>query len=158
MMDLEGMITEVRGVIAAAWPEVVPNGIWEAEQAERLPEAKFTLPYAVFRIPFLPGSQPEPGQLLFEPTVEILYVDASRGSLAPLRGKLLTLMRAFWPVNPLTTATVTGVPVLSYSTPSEHNTLFGNRGTVWANQYFAQKGSFKRAGMIQITLKLQESP
>lgn len=51
------LIPAFRSVVASAWPEVVPNGIWDAREAVlRSYEQDFTFPYAVIDIPGLPPS------------------------------------------------------------------------------------------------------
>lgn len=158
MIDPELLITELRGVVAVTCPEVVAHGIYEAERAQRIGLADIPCPYVTMRIPALPGDSPAAGTLRFTPTVEIYYVCGWDGNSAPLRARVLALMRAFWPVNPLTAATVTGVPVVGWSDPTEHNTLFANRGAIWMNLEFLRQNAPMRAGLVELALALQETP
>lgn len=83
-----------RDRIGTAWPEVIPNGIWDPGDPGRLPydetAAALTVPFAALDLAALPPSDDWGGDnRVWQPVVDVYYVmevDVTGG--APLRAKL----------------------------------------------------------------------
>ena len=86
-----------RAAIAAAWPEVVTNGIWDPGDPARLPYDEATqilrLPFAALAVDALtPSNDWGADNRVWEPVVDVWYVDEFPvGNGAGLRLKLETL-------------------------------------------------------------------
>jgi hypothetical protein len=83
-----------RAAIAAAWPEVIPNGIWDPEDPARIPydagAGFLNPPFAVLGMATLPPSDDWGGDnRVWEAAVDVYYVmEAPVTKAAPLRAKL----------------------------------------------------------------------
>lgn len=99
---MEGLFEEFlqgwRSAVAAAWPEVVPNGIWDPDDLARLPydaagpegTRALTVPYAALSITSLPPSDNWGGDnRVWEPVLDVYYVMEAGVTEGPaLRAKL----------------------------------------------------------------------
>ena len=152
MIDLNPLISEVRAVIAATWPEVLPDGaggggggILEAEHADMVPWSDLALPYAVILIEDVPLSGLAAlDELCFAPKVCVFFTDRVRGASTGIRDKLQSLIAAFWPADPLTVGQLLDVPRLEWS-----NALL-------PNQVLAAKNASARAGVVVLDVLVTE--
>jgi hypothetical protein len=90
------LIPAFRAVVAAAWPEVVPNGIWDAREAiVRSYEQNFAFPYAVIDIPGLPSSDRDGiTNRAWRGPFAIYYVGETDGDFTALDAKMNALADA----------------------------------------------------------------
>lgn len=88
------LFVALRAVIAAAWPEVVGAGIYEADHADQVPWARLGVPRAVVTIENT-ASAPDwyKSGDVYLATVEVYYLCQVNGPLSQIRSKLFTLRR-----------------------------------------------------------------
>jgi hypothetical protein len=145
--DLNPFIAELRTLVAATWPEVLPDGlggggggILEAEHADKIEWKTLRLPYAVILVTGMQLWADGPMTALwYQVTPQIWYVAAVSGPSSGIRAKLKSLADVFFPTDPLTTAQrwQMGAP------------QWGD--DLRPNQVFAASGHEARAGVLPIT-------
>jgi hypothetical protein len=79
-----------RSAMAAAWPEVIPNGIWDAAEAlQRSYDGQLALPYAIIDIPTLPVSDRDGiCNRAWRPPVDLYYISEVDGDSDALTVKM----------------------------------------------------------------------
>jgi hypothetical protein len=110
--------------MASAWPELPPQGIWEAEEAlMRSYEQELRLPYGIIELADLPQSDRDGiTNRAWRPTFRLYYVGETDGDFVTLRGKLKALADAL--EAPLSTGQIVPANVdLSYGRSMSPNDL-----------------------------------
>lgn len=90
------VINGLRAVMASAWPEVVPNGIWRSEEAlMRSYERELALPYAIIDLPRWPVSDRDGiRNRAWRAPFSLYYVAETEGDFDALTAKLSALADA----------------------------------------------------------------
>jgi len=135
------LIHALRVAVAAAWPEVVPHGIWDAREAVmRSYEKDFTLPYAVIEIPNLPGSDRDGiRNRAWRGPFFIYYVAETEGDFATLDAKMNALADAL--EGPLSAGQI--IPP---------NVAFASGRDIEANSLLILLNATQRAGQLSGTV------
>lgn len=141
---LNDLYTAFREVLAVAWPEVVANNIYEAEHADLIPWADYTIPYAVVLCEGLQAGEWGMDNLAYEGEVHIYYVAATKGPGTALRPKLEGARDALLHTS-LSTGQVIDITGLDW----------GNGLT--PNEIFTAKGMAHRAGMLTAQVVVGET-
>ena len=137
---LPALYTVARAVIASACPEVVANGIYEAEHADRIPWEEYNLPYAVILVESMTQSLDYSGiNDVYDVSLEVFYVCEVGGPVSPIRDALERIRDAFNTADQMLIQ-VQRIRELSWSDSSEVNALF------------ASKNMPHRAGRIDISV------
>ena len=142
---LETLYDALRTVVAATWPDVDPDGIFEADHLDMIPWQDLTPPYAVLAIGSMPqdtATGPADG-LCYLPVVDIFYVATVSGPRSAIRAKLEALRDALW-YGPLALGQVRSLPSMDWS------------ADLPANQVLAAKGMSQRAGRLQVGILVGE--
>jgi hypothetical protein len=138
MAYLEPLYDAIRTRIAAVWPDVPDNGIFEPEHVDLIPWADLTPPFAVVAIDAIPKGEWGSANEAFVPQVHIYYVAKVNGPLSGIRAKLEDLDAD------LRTAALTAGQVLS-------NDELNWSEQLEPNQVFIQKRMAHRAGRVSVT-------
>lgn len=142
---LDNLYSALRTVINQAWPDVTPDGIYEADHLDMMPVQDLTPPYAVISITSLPQTDEWAVDTLdYLPLIDIYVVENVSGPRSPIRAKLETLRDLLW-ATPLTYGQVMGIPLLDWSTGIEINRLL------------AAKSLSQRAGRVQASVLVGET-
>lgn len=142
MSDIFTAVIEgLRGVMASAWPEVVPNGIWRSEEAlMRSYERELALPYAIIDLPRWPASDRDGiTNRAWRAPFSLYYVAETEGDFDALSGKLAALAEA------LEAGLPAGQIIPPNVTPSTGQEVAGNAMLVLLN-------ATQRAGGVTGTL------
>ena len=133
-----GLFVALRAVIAAAWPEVVSAGIYEADHADQVPWSELGVPRAVVAISALTATT-EWGSTIdnYIATVEITYLCQIEGPLSPIRSKLMAIRRA--------------INLSAIQTPQGANCLLDWSDMLRVNAVLKAEESDIRAGMFRFT-------
>jgi hypothetical protein len=91
--QLNALEQAFREAMAAAWPEVVPNGIWDGDEAIRRSfERNMALPYAVIDLASFPVSDRDGiTNRAWRPRFSLYYIAETEGDSDALTLKLETL-------------------------------------------------------------------
>ena len=137
--SLNDLYAALRERIRTVWPEVVPNGIYEADHVESIPWEQLTAPYAVIAVSSMPRD-PQWGAAnqAYKPLVEIYRVDEVKGPLSNLRNELEALDTDL-SLAALTSGQTMRVEDLCWSLELE------------PNQVFVSKRMPHRAGRLSVT-------
>ena len=132
------VINAFRTVMATAWPEVVPNGIWRSEEAlMRSYERDMRLPYAIIDIPRWEVSDRDGlTNRAWRAAFSLFYVAETEGDFDALNGKLAALADAL--EAPLTAGQIIPANV----TPSTGQDVAGNGLLVLLNATQRAAGLF----------------
>lgn len=142
-LDFEAFIADVRANIATVWPEVKVNGIWDAEHVDRIAWLDLGLPYAVMLISPAAQYPLTMDGLTVTIDLQVYYVALSAGKSVSLRGKLVALVNALWPSDPLTEGQIVEVGNQDWSDDMP------------ANQILRAGNQPARAGMVSFTCLVQ---
>lgn len=97
--DLEAVVTELRALVVAVWPEVTADKVYEAEHVARVPFealAEAGLPYAVLVVPEAKPADLGLGNLMDFLDVEVWWVGHNQGPAAAARAKVKALRDYLW--------------------------------------------------------------
>ncbi len=125
MVYLTGLYSDLRAIIAANWPDVPANGIWEDEHLLMIPWADLVPPYAVICINNAPVDDAEWGTAnqVYAVTPHVYYVAEISGDSTPIRAKLETLRDALILAS-ITNGQIIDVTELTWSEELEANKIF----------------------------------
>src|SRR5215831_2827143 len=135
------LIPAFRAVVAAAWPEVVPQGIWDGREAViRSYEQDFDFPYAVIEIPNLPISDRDGiTNRAWRGPFYIYYVAETEGDFTTLDAKMNALADAI--EGPLSAGQI--IPP---------NVAFASGRDIEANSLLILLNATQRAGQLSGTV------
>lgn len=132
---LSELYANLRAIVAAAWPETLPNGIWEVEHVKAVPWTDLSAPYAVIAINGLPSASWGAVSDVYQPAIEIYYVAQVTGPAGPVRERLMKLRKA------LVDADQTKVQLVKINSLSWGDELV-------PNVFFTSKNDPHRAGRL----------
>ncbi len=119
------LIDEAAAVVAATWTDVVPDGIWELDEAIRQTWEERTMPYAVFDL-----KPPEPAEWgvvnnAHEVELDIHYIALESVGMSTIRTKLATLESAMFVAGnfPVSQATLFPLTRLDWSGENPINAI-----------------------------------
>ncbi len=95
--DYNALITDAATVVAAVWTDVVPNGIWELDEAIRQSWEERIMPFAVFELePPEPTTEWGVVNNAHEVSMRWHYVALEAAGMAAVRTKLTALESAMF--------------------------------------------------------------
>lgn len=146
-INTEQFLTDLRGVLATALPEV--SEITEIEHLDRLAWVDLSLPYVGVMFSRFQAWADQPADTsIFECLCEIWYVLTTEGPLSGIRPKLETIHDLFYPVDPTPLGHGQVLEVLGYDYSDE----------LMPNMTLAASNHPARAGVVRLRCLVGEGP